>query len=316
MPGSFRHRVRASRRSWRWSSARCRRCRRGGSNCRARLAADETRTAHQSAVSARSGTRLAHRRRDRAGGGPHRRRRTSDSQPVEPRAGRSRVPCRRRAEGRVPTAAEPISTGLTASGRTSWRSIGSTSRSCAGGRLPGVEGVALAAQHPLDAGFTNSFRWSAGKRRPRLARDCAAPSQPRLLPDDAGAARRGPSLHRRRYGATGLVRLVNEAAAARFFPGRTPVGQQIASGGLRSSSWGSSATSASMASPKRRHRPPMRRWRRRRHLRGVAGPLRRTRSRWRTPSVRRSRKKMRRSPSSASNRCAPRSTSRWAAAAS
>jgi predicted permease len=94
--------------------------------------------------------------------------------------------------------------------------------------LPGVEGVALAAQHPLDAGFTNSFsvvgREAEGRDWPEISLRRVSPGyfttmqvpleEGRLF-TDADTAQ------------SNMVVLMNEAAASRFFPGRSPVGQQI-----------------------------------------------------------------------------------------
>ena len=95
--------------------------------------------------------------------------------------------------------------------------------------LPGVEGVALAAQHPLDSGFTNSFsvvgREAEARDWPEIALRRVSPGYFRTL--------QVPLVEGRLFtdgdtAQSGLVALVNEAAAARFFPGRSPVGQQIA----------------------------------------------------------------------------------------
>jgi putative ABC transport system permease protein len=94
--------------------------------------------------------------------------------------------------------------------------------------VTGVGGVALAAQHPLDAGFTNSFtvvgREAEGQDWPEIALRRVSPGYFRTL--------QVPLVEGRLFtdgdtAQTGMVVLVNEAAAARFFPGRTPVGQQI-----------------------------------------------------------------------------------------
>lgn len=94
--------------------------------------------------------------------------------------------------------------------------------------LPGVESAALAAQHPLDAGFTNSFtvvgREAEGRDWPEIALRRMSPSYFRTMKVPLVAGRLFND------GDTALnpmVVLVNEAAAARFFPGRSPVGQQI-----------------------------------------------------------------------------------------
>ncbi|HSK75441.1 MAG TPA: ABC transporter permease [Thermoanaerobaculia bacterium] len=94
--------------------------------------------------------------------------------------------------------------------------------------LPGVEAVAMAGNHPLDAGFTNSFyvvgRQEEARDWPEIAiRRVSSGYFPtlglsrvrgRLLADSDGAS-------------AAPVLLVNEEAARRFFPGRDPIGQKI-----------------------------------------------------------------------------------------
>jgi putative ABC transport system permease protein len=94
--------------------------------------------------------------------------------------------------------------------------------------LPGVDGVAVAAEHPLDPGFTNSFsvvgREAEAKSWPevsvrRVTKDYfktvgLALVRGRLF-DDRDGTRSAPAL------------LVNEAAARRFFDGRDPIGAQV-----------------------------------------------------------------------------------------
>ncbi len=94
--------------------------------------------------------------------------------------------------------------------------------------LPGVEGVAVAAQHPLDAGFTNSFTVVG---REAEGRDWPEISLRRVSPGYFGMMK-VPLVEGRLFtdgdtATSPMVVLVNEAAAARFFPGRSPVGQQI-----------------------------------------------------------------------------------------
>jgi putative ABC transport system permease protein len=94
--------------------------------------------------------------------------------------------------------------------------------------LPGVQAVALAGNHPLDAGFTNSFtvvgREAEGRSWPEIAIRRVTPGYFRAL--------RVPLVRGRLIAAgdstTGpAVVLLNEAAAARFFGGRDPIGQQV-----------------------------------------------------------------------------------------
>jgi putative ABC transport system permease protein len=95
-------------------------------------------------------------------------------------------------------------------------------------RLPGVEAAAIAGNHPLDPGFTNSFtivgREAEARTWPEISMRRVTPSyfatmglqilQGRAL-RDADATTSAP------------VALINETAADRFFPGRDPIGAQI-----------------------------------------------------------------------------------------
>jgi putative ABC transport system permease protein len=95
--------------------------------------------------------------------------------------------------------------------------------------LPGVESAALAGNHPLDAGFANSF-YVVGRREeaedwPEIAIRRVSPGYFRTLGvplvrgrllSDADGASAPPAL------------VVNEEAARRFFPGQDPIGQKIA----------------------------------------------------------------------------------------
>ena len=94
--------------------------------------------------------------------------------------------------------------------------------------LPGVESAAVAGNHPLDAGFTNSFS-VVGRREeaedwPEIAIRRVSSGYFRTL---------GISLVRGRLieGGDGVsappALLVNEEAARRFFAGRDPIGQKI-----------------------------------------------------------------------------------------
>ena len=100
--------------------------------------------------------------------------------------------------------------------------------------LPGVESAAIAGNHPLDPGFTNSFvvvgreaeakTWpeiSVRRTTPGYFRTVGLPLVRGRLPLDSDATEAPPVL------------LVNEAAAERFFPGRDPIGQKIAFWGAR-----------------------------------------------------------------------------------
>ncbi|RPJ81006.1 MAG: FtsX-like permease family protein, partial [Acidobacteria bacterium] len=93
---------------------------------------------------------------------------------------------------------------------------------------PGVESVAVAGNHPLDPGFTNSFvvigreaearGWpeiSVRRVTPGYFRTVGLPLVRGRLLAEADSTRAEPVL------------LVNETAAARFFPGSDPVGARI-----------------------------------------------------------------------------------------
>ena len=95
-------------------------------------------------------------------------------------------------------------------------------------QLPGVDAVAVSGTHPLDPGFTNSFqvvgREAESERWPELSIRSVTPgyfrvtglslSRGRLLGDADGTK-------------TTPVLVINQAAAARFFEGREPIGARI-----------------------------------------------------------------------------------------
>ncbi|HEU4927903.1 MAG TPA: ABC transporter permease [Vicinamibacterales bacterium] len=95
-------------------------------------------------------------------------------------------------------------------------------------RLPGVEAAAIAGNHPLDPGFTNSFtivgREAEARTWPEISMRRVTPSyfatmglltlRGRVLSDADGTT-------------SAPVALINQAAAERFFPGRDPIGAQI-----------------------------------------------------------------------------------------
>ena len=99
--------------------------------------------------------------------------------------------------------------------------------------LPGVQDVALAGNHPLDAGFTNSFtvvgREAEARHWPEIAVRRVTPGY--------FAALHVPLVEGRLIGdgdtaAATPVLLVNEAAAERFFPHQNPIGQKIGFWGI------------------------------------------------------------------------------------
>jgi predicted permease len=95
-------------------------------------------------------------------------------------------------------------------------------------RLPGVEAAAIAGNHPLDPGFTNSFtvvgREAEARTWPEISMRRVTPSyfatmglqalRGRLLGDADGTT-------------SAPVALINQAAAERFFPDRDPIGARI-----------------------------------------------------------------------------------------
>ena len=95
-------------------------------------------------------------------------------------------------------------------------------------RLPGVEAAAIAGNHPLDPGFTNSF---AIVGREAEARTWPEISLRRVSPgyfDTVGVPLVHGRLLRESDATTSApVVLINEIAAQRFFAGRDPVGAQM-----------------------------------------------------------------------------------------
>lgn len=100
--------------------------------------------------------------------------------------------------------------------------------------LPGVEGVAIAGSHPLNAGFTNSFVVIG---REVESRDFPEMSMRGVTPGYFRALRvrliRGRLLEDRDGVKAAPVVVINEEAADRFFNNQNPLGQQIAFWGVR-----------------------------------------------------------------------------------
>ncbi|HUE85932.1 MAG TPA: ABC transporter permease [Vicinamibacterales bacterium] len=100
--------------------------------------------------------------------------------------------------------------------------------------LPGVEGAAIAASHPLDAGFTNSFVIVG---REEESRDLPEMSMRQVTPDYFHTLRvpiiSGRLFDDRDATSAPRVVLLNEAAARRLFPAGDELGQQIAFWGAR-----------------------------------------------------------------------------------
>jgi putative ABC transport system permease protein len=113
--------------------------------------------------------------------------------------------------------------------------------------LPGVQSAALAGNHPLDAGFTNSFtvvgREAEARSWPEIAVRRVTPSYFRTL---GVPLVRGRLIRDGDDDAGSPVLLLNEAAAARFFDGRDPLGQQIAF-------WGTARTIVGIVGNERFH---------------------------------------------------------------
>jgi predicted permease len=114
-------------------------------------------------------------------------------------------------------------------------------------RLPGVEAAAAAGNHPLDPGFTNSFRI--------VGREAEAASQPeisvrRVTPGYFRTMRvplvRGRLLADSDTTTAPPVVLINEATARRFFSEQEPLGKQI-------NFWGTSRTIVGVVGNERFH---------------------------------------------------------------
>src|SRR6185436_2922354 len=94
--------------------------------------------------------------------------------------------------------------------------------------LPGVETAAMAGNHPLDPGFTNSFSVVG---REAEARDWPEISIRRVGPGYFETLQvplvRGRAVRAADDAAAPPVLLINEEAARRFFSDRNPLGQQI-----------------------------------------------------------------------------------------
>ena len=94
--------------------------------------------------------------------------------------------------------------------------------------LPGVTNVAIAGNHPLDPGFTNSFRIigreAEGASWPEISVRAVSPGylQTVRLP-----LLRGRTLTDADSTGAAPVALINQTAAERFFAGRDPIGAQI-----------------------------------------------------------------------------------------
>ena len=96
------------------------------------------------------------------------------------------------------------------------------------GRLPGIESAAIAGNHPLDPGFTNSFtiigREAEARTWPEISMRRVTPS---YFATVGLAIVKGRALRDGDTTTSSPVALINQAAAERFFTGREPVGAQI-----------------------------------------------------------------------------------------
>jgi putative ABC transport system permease protein len=94
--------------------------------------------------------------------------------------------------------------------------------------LPGVVSVAVAGNHPLDPGFTNSFfvvgRRDEAQAWPEISVRRVTPGYFQTV--DLALAN-GRLLLEQDATTAPAVSVINAAAAARFFPGRSPLGAQI-----------------------------------------------------------------------------------------
>jgi predicted permease len=113
--------------------------------------------------------------------------------------------------------------------------------------VPGIEAASLAGNHPLDAGFTNSFtivgREAEGRNWPEISVRRVTPGYFRVVqvPIVRGRAFRDGDTT-----AAPAVALVNEAAARRFFGEADPIGQQI-------QFWGTARTIVGLVGNERFH---------------------------------------------------------------
>jgi len=100
--------------------------------------------------------------------------------------------------------------------------------------LPGVESAALAANHPLDTGFTNSFRVVGREAEaanwPEISCRFVTPGYFRTL---RVPLIRGRFLSDSDTSASERVVTINQATAERFFPNQDPVGQKIGFWGVQ-----------------------------------------------------------------------------------
>jgi predicted permease len=113
--------------------------------------------------------------------------------------------------------------------------------------LPGVDSAAIAGNHPLDPGFTNSFtivgREAEAGTWPEISIRRVSPGYFRTV---ALPLRRGRLLRDSDGTSSAPVLLVNEAAVRRFFDGGDPLGSQI-------NFWGAARTIVGVVGDERFH---------------------------------------------------------------
>ncbi len=94
--------------------------------------------------------------------------------------------------------------------------------------LPGVRSAAIAGNHPLDPGFTNSFtiagREAEARTWPEITVRLVTPGYFQTM--GLGLVR-GRLLENRDATSSAPVGVINEAAAVRFFPDREPLGARV-----------------------------------------------------------------------------------------
>ena len=114
-------------------------------------------------------------------------------------------------------------------------------------RLPGVRSAAVAGNHPIDPGFTNSFvivgREAESRTFPEVSIRRVTPG---YFPTMAVPLVRGRLFRDADSTRAPAVLLLNEAAARRFFAQRDPIGQQVAF-------WGTSRTIVGIVGDERFH---------------------------------------------------------------
>jgi len=101
-------------------------------------------------------------------------------------------------------------------------------------RLPGVEAAGIAANHPLDTGYTQGFRVvgreAEGENWPEISVRHVTPGYFKAL---RVPLVRGRFIEARDTVTAPPVVMLNQATVDRFFPGQDPIGHQIAFWGTR-----------------------------------------------------------------------------------